>query len=76
MRERRQRADHRQLADVALAEIALQAPDRDQDLPGHAELLLDARQQRGMALQQRAAAIDAAGPTRVETYCSKLLLKV
>src|SRR3954454_6209552 len=61
MRQRRQRADHRQLADVALAEIALQAPDRDQDIAGYAELLLNARQQRGMALQQRLAAIDAAG---------------
>src|SRR3954468_20612019 len=61
MRQRRQRADHRQLADVALAEIALQPPDRDQDMARHAELLLDAREQRGMALQQRLAAIDATG---------------
>src|SRR6266702_719696 len=61
MRQRCQRADHRQLADVALAEIALQSPDRDQYLPGHAELLLDAREQRGMTLQQRTPAIDAAG---------------
>ena len=44
-----------------LPKSRLQPPDRDQDLPGHAELLLDARQQRGVALQHRAAAIDAAG---------------
>jgi len=42
MRHGREHAKHRQLAHVALAEIGLQPPDRDQDLPRHAELLLDA----------------------------------
>src|SRR4051812_16726900 len=61
MRECGERADHRQFADVALAEIALQPPDRDQDIAWHAELLLDPRQQRGVTLEQRLAAIDTAG---------------
>jgi hypothetical protein len=60
MRQRRERADDRQFAHVALAEIALEPPDRDQDLPGHAELLLDSREQRRVTLQHGAAAIDAA----------------
>ena len=61
MRHGGEHAEHRQLAHVALAEIGLQPPDRDQDLPRHAELRLDARQQRGVTLQHRPAAVDAAG---------------
>ena len=59
MREGSQRADHRKLAHVALAEIGLQSPDRDQDLPGHAEPRLDPRQQCRVTGQHRPAAIDA-----------------
>jgi hypothetical protein len=61
MRECRERADHRQLAHVAFAEIGLEPPDRHQDLARHAELLLDSRKQRGIPLQHRPPAIDAAG---------------
>src|ERR1700730_10758668 len=61
MRQRRERADDRQFAHVALAEISLQPPDRDKNLPRHAELRLDARQQRRVALQHRPPAIDAPG---------------
>src|SRR5882724_11710232 len=60
MRHGREHAKHRQPAHVAFAEIGLQPPDRDQYLPRHAELGLDARQQCRMPLQRRAAAIDAA----------------
>src|SRR5690348_17124076 len=70
MRERRQGADHRQLTHVALAEIGLEPPDRDQDLPRHAVFLLDARQQRGVTLQHRACAIDA---NRTDAGCDILL---
>ena len=62
MRQRREHAKHRQTPHVALAEIGLQSPDRDQDLRRHAKTLLDPRQQRGVTLHHRAAAIDAAGP--------------
>src|ERR1700712_5026148 len=51
MRHGGEGADHRHLADVALAEIALQPPDGDHDLRRHPELLLDPRQQRGVPLQ-------------------------
>ena len=76
MRHGGERADHRHLADVALAEIALQPPDRDDDLRRHPEPLLDPRQQCGVTLQHLPSHIDPPGPTRVETYCSKVLLKV
>ena len=62
MRQGREHAEHRKLTHVALAEIGLEPPDRDQDLTRHAKALLDARQQRGVTLQHGAAAIDAAGP--------------
>ena len=45
MRHGGERADHRHLADIALAEIRLQPPDRDHDFRRHAKALLDARQQ-------------------------------
>ena len=45
MRHGGEGADHRHLADVALAEIGLQSPDRNDDFRRHAKLLLDARQQ-------------------------------
>ncbi len=61
MRERCERPDHRQSAHVALAEVGFQSPDRHQNLPGHAEPRLDARQQRRVALQHRPPAIDAPG---------------
>ena len=53
-------AKHRKFAHVALAEIGFKSPDRHQDLPRHAVLGLDARQQRGVTLQHGAAAIDPA----------------
>ena len=59
VRERRERPHHRKLADVAGAEIAFQAPDADDQLLRHAELPLDAGQQRGVALQELAGAVDA-----------------
>jgi hypothetical protein len=62
MRERRQCADHGHLADVALAEIGFQPPDRDDDFRWHAELLLDAPEQRAVTLQHLPAHVDAAGP--------------
>ena len=43
-------AHHRQLAHVAGAVVALQAPDRDDQLLRHAELLLDAAEHAGVAL--------------------------
>ena len=52
-------AHHRQLAHVAGAEIALQAPDRDDQLLRHAELLLDAAEDASVAPQRVAAALDA-----------------
>ena len=58
MRHGREHAKQPQLAHVALAEIGLQPPDRDKDLPRHAELRFDARQQRRMPLQHRPPAID------------------
>src|SRR5215216_2496666 len=61
MRHGGQRTDHRHLADVALAEIRLQSPDRDHDFRRHAELLLDARQQRSVPLQHLPADVDAPG---------------
>src|ERR1700734_2187395 len=61
MRHGREHAKHRQLAHVALAEIAFQSPDRDQNLPWHAVFGLDARQKIRVASQHRAPAIDAAG---------------
>src|ERR1700722_1271327 len=62
MRQRRQRTDYLLLAHVAMAEIALQPPDRDDDLARHAELGLDLRQQRRVPLQHGAAGVDAPGP--------------
>lgn len=62
MRHGRERADHRHLADVALAEIGLQPPDRDHDLRRHAEARLDARQQRGVTLQHLPAHLDPPRP--------------
>ena len=59
MRQRRERADHRQLAHVAGAVVGFQRPDRHDQLGRHAELPLDARQQRGVALHQRLGALDA-----------------
>ena len=50
MRHGCERADHRHLADIALAEIRLQPPDRDHDFRRHAKALLDARQQRAVPL--------------------------
>src|SRR6516165_5785924 len=73
MRQRRHRADHRQLAHVARAVVAFQRPDRDDHRRGHAELLLDAPEQRGVHLHQFPGAADAAGMTRVAAYSSKLL---
>src|SRR3569623_1028614 len=61
MRQRRERAEHRPLAHVALAEIRLQPPDRDDDLRRHAETLFDPRQQRSVLLHHEAAALDALG---------------
>jgi hypothetical protein len=58
----REHPEHRQPAHVALAEIGLQSPDRDDDLPWHAEPRFHARQQRGVTLQHRASGIDAAWP--------------
>jgi len=46
--ERHQRAQHRQIAVVG-AEVGLQSPEGDDDRRRHAELLLDAREQRGVA---------------------------
>jgi hypothetical protein len=59
MRQRRHRADHRQLAHVARAVVAFQRPDRDDHRRGHAELLLDAPEQRGVHLHQFPGAADA-----------------
>ena len=61
MRHGGERADDRHLADVALAEIGLQSPDRDDDFRRHAELLLDPRQQRSVPLQHLPADVDAPG---------------
>ncbi len=61
MRHGGERADHRHLADVALAVIGFQPPDRDDDLRRHAEPLLDPRQQRGVTLQHLPADVDAPG---------------
>jgi hypothetical protein len=60
VRQRRDGADHRQLAHVARAVVAFETPDRDDHLLRRAELLLDAGEQRGVALQELAAAADAA----------------
>ena len=59
MRQRRHRADHRQLAHVAGAVVAFQRPDRHDHRRGHAELLLDAPEQRGVHLHQFPGAVDA-----------------
>ena len=59
MRQRRHRADHRQLAHVAGAVVAFQRPDRHDHRRGHAELLLDAPEQRGVHLYQFPGAADA-----------------
>ena len=61
MRHGGERADDRHLADIALAEIRLQPPDRDHDLGRHAKLLLDARQQRAVPLQHLPADVDPPG---------------
>ena len=61
MRERRQRADHRQLAHVARAVVAFHGPDRHQQFPGHAEAPFDAVEQRGVPLHQPAGASEARG---------------
>lgn len=61
MRECRQRLDHRALAHVGGAKIRLQPPDREKDLRRHAKPLLDAREQRRVALQPVLRALDAAG---------------
>ena len=61
VRHGRDHADHRQLTDVAGPEIALQPPDRDDDRRRHAELSLDAREQRRMPRQHLFALVDAAG---------------
>ena len=75
MRERRQRADHRHLADVALAEIGFQSPDRDDDLGRHAELLLDTPEQRAVTLQHLPAHVDAAGADAGRDILLKSLAK-
>ncbi len=59
MRQRRQRADHRQLAHVAGAVVAFHGPDRHQQRARHAELPLDAREQRGVLRHQPLGAGDA-----------------
>ena len=59
MRQRRHRADHRQLAHVAGAVIAFERPDRHDHRRGHAELPLDAPEQRGVHLHQFPGAADA-----------------
>jgi hypothetical protein len=58
VRERRQRAHHRQLAHVA-AVVGLHGPDRHDDGARHAELSLDPLEQSGMARHQRPGALDA-----------------
>src|SRR5262245_48156126 len=60
MRHGGEHAEDRQLAHVALAELALQSPDRDPDMARHAKALLDLRQQRSVTLQHGAGAGDAA----------------
>src|SRR5260370_1967788 len=61
MRHRGERADHRQIAHVAGAVIGFEAPDRNDQWTRHAELPLNAREQRRMALQHLLAALDADG---------------
>src|SRR5258708_6958454 len=61
MRHRGERADHRQVAHVAGAVIGFEAPDRNDQWTRHAELPLNAREQRRMALQHLLAALDADG---------------
>ena len=61
VRQGRDHAHHRQLAEIARAVFAFQPPDRDDDETRHAELLLDAREQRGVARQHLLALGDAIG---------------
>jgi hypothetical protein len=56
MRQRRQHAHHRQLADVARAVIAFQPPDGDDQFLRHAELLLHAPEDLRVLLQHLLAA--------------------
>ncbi len=60
MRHGGERADHRQLAHVAAAEIGLESPDRNKHRSRNAELPLNARKKRGVALQKLPAALNAA----------------
>src|SRR3954462_13593090 len=79
MRHGREHAKHRQLAHVALAEISLQPPDRNQNLRRHSEPLLDPRPQRGMTLHHCPPAIDppradAGGDILLEALLERLVL--
>ena len=59
MRQRGERADHRQPAHVAGAVVGLQRPDRHQHRGRHAKLALDAREQLGVRRHQPPGAVDA-----------------
>ena len=59
VRQRGHRADHRHLAHVARAVVALHRPDRHEQRLRDPELLLDAGEQRAIALHQLLGAVDA-----------------
>ena len=59
MRQRRERAHHRQFTHVAGAIVAFERPDRHDQFFWHAELLLDAREQLRVFLHQPFGALDA-----------------
>ena len=59
MRQRGQRADHRQPAHVAGAVVALQRPDRHDHAGWNAKLPLDAGEQLGVRRHQLPGAVDA-----------------
>jgi hypothetical protein len=59
VRQRGDRADHRQLAHVARTVVAFHRPDRHEQRLGHAEFALDAGEQRAVALHQLFGAVDA-----------------
>lgn len=59
VRQRGDGAHHRHLAEIAGAVVALQRPDRHDQLFRHAELALDPRQQLRVAGHQRLGALDA-----------------
>jgi hypothetical protein len=72
MRHGGEHAKHRQLAHVALAEVALQSPDRHQIWRGTPKRASICDNSAACRLSMARAPLMRPAPTRVATYCSKL----